>query len=210
MKFRIMVSRERGSPQIQNTSELGPSESSVRPQGLKRLPESTTEDLEDAGDQGDADDEDTNAMRAVCEEPVTTIGVDGEMLDECENDEESYIDDVNGGFLDPEMVRESRVEELAGYLAVQVHRRVPVAECGSHRVIETRWVDTNKGDERSPQIRCQLVAKDVKKRNNTEEESANFFASTPPLDAVKFLISDAMTKRVSRNNRPLKLSFIDV
>ena len=36
-----------------------------------------------------------------------TIGVDGEMLDESENDEESYIDDVNGGFLDPEMVRES-------------------------------------------------------------------------------------------------------
>ena len=50
----------------------------------------------------------------------------------------------------------------------------------------------------------------MRKRNNTEEESANFFASTPPLRAVKFLISEAMTKRVSRNNRPLKLSFIDV
>ena len=50
----------------------------------------------------------------------------------------------------------------------------------------------------------------MKKRNNTEEESANFFASFPPLEAVKFLISEAMTKRVSRNNRPLKLSFIDV
>ena len=54
------------------------------------------------------------------------------------------------------------------------------------------------------------MAKELKKRNNTEEESANFFASTPPLEAVKFLISEAMTKRVSRNNRPLKLSFIDV
>ena len=50
----------------------------------------------------------------------------------------------------------------------------------------------------------------MKKRNNTEEESVNFFASTPPLEAVKFLISEDMTKRVSRNNRPLKLSFIDV
>ena len=57
----------------------------------------------------------------------------------------------------------------------------------------------------SPEIRCRLVAKKVKNRNNTEE-SANFFASTPPLEAVKFLISEAMTKRVSRNNRP----FIDV
>ena len=124
--------------------------------------------------------------------------------------EESYVDDVNGGFLDPEMVREVRVEELAEYLKMQVYCRVPVAEIGSHKVIKARWVDTNKRDKRSPEIRCRLVAKEVKKRNNTEEESANFFASTPPPEAVKFLISEAMTKRVSRNNRPLKLSFIDV
>ena len=141
---------------------------------------------------------------------MITIGVDGETLDECENGEESYVDDVNGGFLDPEMVKEARVEELAGYLKMQVYCRVPVAEIGFFKVIKTRWVDTNKGDERSPEIRCRLVAKEVKKRNNTEQESANFFASTPPLEAVKFLISEAMTKRVSRNNRPSKLSFIDV
>ena len=78
----------------------------------------------------------------------------------------SYVDDVNGGFLDLEMVREARVEELAGYLKMQVHCRVPVSECGSHG-----W-----------------WRREVKKRNNTEEESANFFASTPPLGAVKFLI----------------------
>ena len=47
-----------------------------------------------------------------------------------------------GGFLDPEMVKEARVEELAGYLDMQVYCRVPVSECGSHRVIQTRWVDT--------------------------------------------------------------------
>ena len=51
-------------------------------------------------------------MGAVNEEPVITIGVNGETLDECESVEESYVDDVNGGFLDPEMVREARVEEL--------------------------------------------------------------------------------------------------
>ena len=79
--------------------------------GLKRQPEPATEDLEDAGDQGDADDGDMNAIEAVCEEPVVTIGVDGENWDECENDEESFVDDVNGGFLDPEMVRDARVEE---------------------------------------------------------------------------------------------------
>ena len=56
-------------------------------QGLKRQQESTTEDLEDACDQenrGDADDDDMKALGAVNEEPVITIGVDGETLDECE------------------------------------------------------------------------------------------------------------------------------
>ena len=48
---------------------------------MKRQPESTTEDHEDAGDQedrGDADDEDVKALRVVNEEPVITVGVDGE------------------------------------------------------------------------------------------------------------------------------------
>ena len=124
-----------------------------------------TEDLEDVGAGGG----DTNALGAVCEEPVTTIGVDGEMLDGCENDEESYIDDVNGGFLDLEMVREARMEELAEYLKMQENCHVPVAESDSHRVIKTKWVDTNKRDEQSPENRYRLVAKEVKNRNNTEE-----------------------------------------
>ena len=113
---------------------------------MQRQPESTTEYLEDADDQenrGDADDDDMKALGAVCEEPVKTIGVDGETLDECESGEESYVDDVNGGFLVPEMVREARVEELAGPLKMQLYCRVPVAEIVSHKVIKTRWVDTN-------------------------------------------------------------------
>ena len=210
------VKRVRWSPHEQNTKEFDPNESSdasvqtpsqEHNRGLRRQPESTTEDLEDAGDQEnrrDADDDEMKALGAANEEPVITIGVDGETLDECESGEESYVDDVNGGFLDPEMVREARVEELAGYLKMHVYCRVPVAEISSHKVIKTRWVDTNR------KIRCRLVAKEVKKLNNTEEESANFFASTPPLEAVKFLISEAMTKGVSRNNRPLKLIFFDV
>ena len=158
---------------------------------MKRQPESTTEDLEDAGHQenrGDADNDDTKALGAVNEEPVITIGVDGETLDEREDGEESHVDDVNGAFLDPAMVREARVEDLAGYLKMQVYCRVPVAEICSHEVIKTKWVDINKGDEQYPEIRGRLVAKEVEKRNNTEEESTNFFASTPPLEAIKFPI----------------------
>ena len=60
------------------------------------------------------------ALGAVNEEPAITIGVNGETLDECESVEGLHVDDVNGGFLDPEMVRETRVEKLAGYLKMQV------------------------------------------------------------------------------------------
>ena len=51
------VKRVRWSPHGQDTKEIDPNESSVQipsqehNRGLKRLPESTTEDLEDAGDQ---------------------------------------------------------------------------------------------------------------------------------------------------------------
>ena len=198
------VKRVRWSPHGQDTKEFDPNGSSVQVSSqehnrmLKRQPESKTEDVEDAVDQenrGDVHDDDMKALGAVNEEPVITIGVNGETLDECESGER---------------VREALVEELAGYLKMQVYCRVPVAEIGSHKVIKTRWVDTNKGDERFPEICCSLVAEEVKKRNNTEEESANFFASTPHFERVKFLISEVMTMRVSRNHRPLKLSFIHV
>ena len=129
-----------------------PSESSVRPQGLKRQP---TEDLEDTGDEGDADDDDMNAIGAVCEEPVITIGVEGGKWDECENDEESYVDDVNGSFENPEMVRDARVEELVRYLKMQR----PIL----------MWFSQSDPE-----------------RNNTEEESPNCFASTPPLGQSSF------------------------
>ena len=47
------------------------------------------EDASDQEDRGDADDEDMKALGAVNKEPVITIGVDGETLDELEDGEES-------------------------------------------------------------------------------------------------------------------------
>ena len=58
----------------------------------------------------------------------------------------------------------------AGYRDMQVSCLVQVGECGSHKVIKARCVETNEGDERAPEIHCRLVAKEVKKRNNTGGE----------------------------------------
>ena len=91
---------------------------------------------------------------------------------ECEADElqeeESRIDDVQGGFLVTDLVTEARVEELASYREMQVYCRLRVVEC----VVPTKWSRgdgwaQNKRDERSLDIRCQLTVEEV--QNATEE-----------------------------------------
>ncbi len=43
-----------------------------------------------------------------------------------------------------------------------------------------RGVDVNKGDDKSPEYRSRLVAKEIKKDDRTD-----LFAATPPLEAKK-------------------------
>ena len=54
------------------------------------------------------------------------------------------------------------------------------------RVIGTRWVSCNKGDADNPDIRCRLVCQEV----NTYD-SDKFFAATPPLEALRLIVSFA-------------------
>jgi len=58
----------------------------------------------------------------------------------------------------------------------------------SIRIVGTRWLDINKGDEEVENYRSRLVAKDF---NQGKEEG--IFAATPPLEALKLLISDVAT-----------------
>ena len=59
---------------------------------------------------------------------------------------------------------------------------------GGRRPIATRWVDANKGDAATPDVRSRLVAKDFA---NTRDDA--FFAATPPLEALRLLLSDMMS-----------------
>ena len=80
------------------------------------------------------------------------------------------------------------------------------------KVIGTRWVDTNKGDNLKPNLRSRLVAQDLK-RGSMEE----YFAAMPPLSALRTL----MTLAVTESNKDLNgnwtrktdrqfLSFVDI
>ena len=47
----------------------------------------------------------------------------------------------------------------------------------------TRWVDTNKGDNENPDVRCRLVAQEINTGSNDD-----LYAATPPIEALKVLL----------------------
>ena len=71
-------------------------------------------------------------------------------------------------------------------------------------VVGTGWVNCNRGDSASPDVRARLVAQEV----NTYNEDA-YFAATPPLECKRALISQMASERI-RGGKSLKLCFVDV
>ena len=67
-----------------------------------------------------------------------------------------------------------------------------------------KWVDRNKKDKANPLIRSRYVAKEI---NTYKDES--LFAATPPLEALRVLVSSAATRKGA--GRPdTKILLIDV
>ena len=99
-------------------------------------------------------------------------------------------DDVTGQDLDPEEVRLARQTEMNYVHKRGVWRKVPrsLAVRNGWKIIATRWIDTNKGDKANPNYRSRLVAKEF---NDGAQEG--LFAATPPLEALRLLVSDAAT-----------------
>ena len=56
------------------------------------------------------------------------------------------------------------------------------------KVVGSRWVDVDKGDTSKPDYRSRLVAKEI----NTGYEEG-LYASTPPLEALRWIISETAT-----------------
>ena len=59
--------------------------------------------------------------------------------------------------------------------------------------IGVRWIDHNKGDAQRPNVRCRLVAQDFKTEKNDD-----LFAGTPPLEALKLVLSRAVSGSKTR------------
>ena len=58
------------------------------------------------------------------------------------------------------------------------------------KLIDVRWIDTNKGDTANPNSRSRLVGREF----NTYRDDA-IYAATPPLEALRLIISHAAVIR---------------
>ena len=107
-----------------------------------------------------------------------------------EGAEEYAEDDVTGMPLDPEEVKKARKLEIEYIKKMQVYAKVPRSKCEAAgcKPITTRWIDVNKGDDENRNYRSRMVAREIKRDNRID-----LFAATPPLEALKLLISEAAT-----------------
>ena len=109
----------------------------------------------------------------------------------CDDDLAAAWDDVDGRELDPEKVKQARMVEVQYYRDMGTHIEVPLAECWRETCkapIKVRWIDHNKGDSTRENYRSRLVCRQF----NTGRDM-DLFAGTPPLEAMRMVISDATT-----------------
>ena len=101
-------------------------------------------------------------------------------------------DDVSGADLVPGWVVAARAEEMEYFKKLGVYRIVPRShqlQTGG-KVIGTRWVDVNKGDFDNPNCRSIFVGREF---NAGKDDS--LYAATPPLEALRYVLSCAATWR---------------
>ena len=105
-----------------------------------------------------------------------------------------YRDDLTGQVLRDEWVEKARSVELAYFHSKNVWIKVPKQDSrrnSGKAPISVRWVDVNKGDDLNPNYRSRLVARQIKALDRSGD---SFFAPAPPLEALRTVLSLAMTK----------------
>ena len=99
-------------------------------------------------------------------------------------------DDMNDVFLDASAVRRARAEEMEFFKKLGVYKRVPRSRFAelNGKMTSVKWLDTNKGDRLNPNHRSRLVAREF---NQGKDDT--LYASTPPLEAMRLIVSHAST-----------------
>eukprot|EP00435_Cladocopium_sp_Y103_P052687 s1304_g16.t1 len=115
--------------------------------------------------------------------------------------EDWFWDDVNGGWLPPDKVREARNLEMEYLKKQAVYEKRPISEAykvTGRRPIPVRWLDTDKGNPTKPNFRSRVVVKDIKAAKAESEQLPQnlLFSSTPPLESMRLLCSLMSTQKL--------------
>ena len=119
--------------------------------------------------------------------------------------EYDFVDDTSGRVLDHKLAVEARKLEMEFFRKMKVYDKVPRASAAADgcKVISTRWVDINKGDQKSPNYRARLVGRELKM-----DSRLDLFAATPPLEVLRLICSVCANNQGGR--RPYRIMTVDV
>ena len=123
-------------------------------------------------------------------------------VNDCEGD---CTDEVTGVTLLRDDAVKSRTEDMAWYEKFKAHEDVTDKTCVSktgRKAISCRWRDINKGDTVRVEKRNRLVAREIKQKGTD-----SYFAGTPPLALVRYVISRAAT--LSKTGKRRQLMVLD-
>ena len=104
-----------------------------------------------------------------------------------------FKDDLTWQLLKDELVLKARAVELQYFNSKGVWKKVARAQARMTTrkpPVTVRWVDVNKGDEVNSNYRSRLVARQMKIH---DQSGQSFFAPAPPLEALRTVLSLAMT-----------------
>ena len=120
-------------------------------------------------------------------------------------DDLEFVDDCNRGERpNRQAVIRARMEELE-FFKMKVYRKVKRKDAlaSGSKLISTKWVDTNKGTNECPNIRCRLVGREIRRSKKSE-----YITATPPLEVTKILLADCVNSQNSR--KPKRVRIIDI
>lgn len=97
-----------------------------------------------------------------------------------------FYDDIYGKLLERDRAIAARKLEMDFFKRMQVHSKVDrnVAKQIGAKIITTRWIDTNKGDDKNPDYRARLVGREIK-----TDQRPDLFAATPPIESLRMILS---------------------
>ena len=90
----------------------------------------------------------------------------------------------------------ARKLELEFFEKMGVYTRVTRAEAlasSKGKIIQGRWIDVNKGSSEISDYRSRYVGKEL---NRGQAATLDLYAATPPLEALKLLVSTCATEQV--------------